>query len=463
MSEEKNEELFTDIAPKKSKAYLFIIAVLIIIFGVLAAIKFLILDNPARTYKSFIADAREDAISMINDFKIENALSNSTTIETNGFLFDLIGIDDLKKFKIDLNSNADLKNNNLNTNLKFNDGKSKTNIDITLTYKDGHIYLNFADAYDKTIDIKLDEESKKELDSNLSKDYIEEKEKIKYLTNKLTTLFTKSLKKEYFTKEKATINVNNKDIKVNANVLNLDSKNANNIKNEVLNGILNDPTSITYLASISSLSTDELKESIKNAINEQTANTNDYIKIYLYTTKLSNEVVGIKFETSTEGNIDYIDCYKVDEFIKLEAKETFKIEGSTARNGEVIISSYNNEEKNYTKILTLKVINLDDDEINIDYKFNSIDFLGELSGNIYYLNEDENIKFSFDIDKTEDGVTSSMKINSNTNIKDNININVDNNNLIDSSEIDIDSLLTTLLEKYKDIEIINDLTQLIEG
>ena len=97
----------------------------------------------------------------------------------------------------------------------------------------------------------------------------------------------KSLKDEYFTKEKIDVD----GVKTTKTTLKLDKENYNSIKKDVINELLNDNGFLDSASALSDTSVDDIKESLNDSLEEEEFEGAD---VSIYTKGFDNEFV--KFE-----------------------------------------------------------------------------------------------------------------------------------------------------------------------
>ncbi len=217
-----------------------------------------------------------------------NQFFNNITIPTNNNY----------KMDMDLNINSQISDvpfNNLDLNLDLYYNKTNKTI-LTLDSKidnkefinieginnDQDTYFKLKDIYPKFLKITIPENKVNYDDLN-------------YVLNSLKTAIINSLKEEYFSQETTSIIFEEKEIKVNKNILNLNKDNYLEITKNVINE-LNNPEFLNKLSILINEDYDTLKQNLEDYYNEIDSSDFTYedTNIILYTKKYSNEIMQLE-------------------------------------------------------------------------------------------------------------------------------------------------------------------------
>ena len=193
--------------------------------------------------------------------------------------------------------------------------------------------------------------------------------------------FHKSLKDSYFTKEKITMTIGNKDTKVTKNIFHLTEENLEEIV-LVLSEELDNDTFLTNYASLSGKSEDEIRDALESLKNE-TISLEEDMEIVLYTEGIKNNFVGLEFSDLSdtfvllkENTTDYSYKIKADRTsitgrLSLEKKDK-DLQGTMTINNEElsgsILFSFTSEEDvviediDKNEVVDTNAISLEDQE-----------------------------------------------------------------------------------------------------
>ncbi len=191
-----------------------------------------------------------------------------------------------------LNVEADNINKIVNMNIKTKyQEKDFLDIDLNVADKKTYIYLN--NIYDKYINISSEE-------INTVTTSIDTKTFISEMKN----AFFDALKEEYFTKEKAKIKVNNKELSVTKNILTIDKSNKNAIISDIKDYINNSEKLESVIPKVFNMNKNDFINSIEETVSDEA------VTITVYT-GIINEFVGISIESNIkiDAVIDNNICY----------------------------------------------------------------------------------------------------------------------------------------------------------
>lgn len=232
-----------------------------------------LIDNGFNYLEGNIKDSK--SVSGTFSLKINGSSSDTSSNE----IFEILN-------KVDLSGNygIDYENKILSMDIKSNyDSKKLINANIYAEDSVGYIYLE--DLYDKYI--KTDLEDYDSMFENNNQD-------IKVVITSIHKALNESLKDEYFTKTKETLDGK----KVDKTTIILNKTNCENIKNDFINALLNDEEFINSFAKLSDNEATDVKEMLNDSLEEEIEDTEE-ITASIYT----NNNQFVKFEISDETDV----------------------------------------------------------------------------------------------------------------------------------------------------------------
>ena len=285
---------------KKSKLPLIIIIILVLILGVAAVLCYFLLFNKKQSAKNVFIEG-------LNNLSTANFMTKESTSFSENIKFKIDSTDSsisaISKivnnldFVIDYTKNSSEKS--LDSNLKIN-YKGSNALNIGGYLRDKEVYLSFDGLYDNYISIPTDEFSYDTYDINYG-----------LIRTSVINALDKSLKEEYFKKEKETVLVNNKAKEVTANKLVIDSSNVKQISTDFVNELVNDNEFMDYVSKVLSKSKDELKKEMLDSLGDFDNVDNNSVEISIYTTGLNCDFAGVKIEAKSSENYS-LKIVKVD-------------------------------------------------------------------------------------------------------------------------------------------------------
>ena len=358
-------------------------------------------------------DQLGDALYKIFDNENSKPLKGTGTIDFSGTtnsqdLQEMFKILNKTKINMDLEMDQQNQKGNLLYDILYDE---KTLLKANLLLNKNEMYCNLDNLYEK--DIRL---FKGLSDQNIWNDYSKD---YKIIIQELKEILKDSLKKEYFSKESVSINIDNHKEKVIKHTLKLTSKDLEDIQKEMLNKIKDNDKLIEALSNISNKS----KNSIISKLNEY------------------------KVEPTTKNNVVseiYLDTKKelVKMVIKIDEDELI-IE--KIKNNEYIIKSNDNNIGTFVETEKETKIVLIDEETNTTI---NIEIGKNKEKNIFNIKiAISNVVLSFEINSSKDKVNGEInvivpdydfdfKINFNMNIKEVSKVEVkDVKNYIDIDEM----------------------------
>ena len=264
------------------------------------------------------------------------ASGNSKDTSTNK-AFELIN-------KIDLSGSygIDYENKIINLDIKSNyDSQKLVNANIYMESGNSYIYLE--DIYDKYIKVPINDYDS--LFTNMDK-----KEDYKIVLNSVHNAINNSLKDEYFTKKKVTVDGK----KVNKNTLKLNKNTYTTIKKDIVNSLLNDNKFLDSYSKISDQDVNEIKENLNDVLVED--DDFEEMDLSIYTKGINFEFV--RFEISNASNQIVIssndDIYNFEYFEDEQVIYDGSIKVDIGSNDVTYNISLNDKEENISTDFTIK-------------------------------------------------------------------------------------------------------------
>ncbi len=224
-------------------------------------------------------DQLGDALYKIFDNENSKPLKGTGTIDFSGTtnsqdLQEMFKILNKTKINMDLEMDQQNQKGNLLYDILYDE---KTLLKANLLLNKNEMYCNLDNLYEK--DIRL---FKGLSDQNIWNDYYKD---YKIIIQELKEILKDSLKKEYFSKESVSINIDNHKEKVIKHTLKLISKDLEDIQKEMLNKIKDNDKLIEALSNISNKSKNSIISKLNEYKVEPTTKNNVVSEIYLDTKK----------------------------------------------------------------------------------------------------------------------------------------------------------------------------------
>ena len=359
-------------------------------------------NTPYNTYKNAISMVFDNLNNVIKesediiDYDLnEDILKNSGTFKWTS---NETEYEDLTKYSYDYETMLDIKNEKLKLGLDIINGNESLVQFLIYAIKDKG-YIKADEIFDKIIEFESD------MDFNIEEDTVIEDEDITFLLDKLKEYIINSLDDKKITKEKETININNKEISVINNKYIIDEEEYNKIIDNILNSILNDNEFLDKLEKIFSAQKNDIKEALKSLL-DTTKTLDSSITFNIYTTTITNRIIGT-YITLDGLNIEYTDYKDIINIILTDDDESENITIKN-ENNKWDISYTSNGNKLLEADITTK-----DKETTINFDMNDID------GNIVFKKLESNkTKYSFSLkaDLTDSYSNFGIELTNNTEI-----------------------------------------------
>lgn len=164
-------------------------------------------------------------------------------------------------------------------------------LDARLYYENQYAYLYLTNVYDKNIKIAMDNYDELFEGKKSQEDY-------KVVFNSLEKALKNSLKEEYFTKEKTTLD----GTKVTKTTLTLNKETVSSIREGVVTELKNDEKFIKSFATVTDTTEEEVNGSLNDSLNEELGDNTVYVSVY--TKGMKNDFVGLEI-TEEDNKISF--------------------------------------------------------------------------------------------------------------------------------------------------------------
>jgi len=321
---------------KSNKVFLKLFLILLI-FSLLGGGIYLVyismFNNPYKIYKNVINygfDYLNARLIDIKEKKLEydvnkDILSSSFGLEINSNL-----LEQLNGFEYKYKLTTDLNKKMIDSNLIVNkDSKEVLNIDGFL--RDNNIIINSKNIYDKYLQVSTTDNI--DFNSLNFNDNI-----LSAILVIIKNVLIDDLDKNKMNIEKTKIEVQGRSVKVLSNNYKLNSNDVKKIYQDVIDALINDNTIIDSLADMLSLRKAEIKEKLKSlANNELVLNSFKDLEFKIYSSGITNKVIGFKILFNKKEIVSYIDY-----------KNVLNINSSVNNNKIYILKNSKETKLNYT-------------------------------------------------------------------------------------------------------------------
>ena len=247
-------------------------------------------NNPYRIYKTSInygINYLSTKVNNFNDKKLDYNMNKDIFSTSGSFSIDSDLLKDFKDYIFKYKLTMDLNEKMIDTNFVINKNNQKI-LDIEGLLRDKKILINSKDIYSKYLEVKSIE--------NLDLDFNNITFDVKVLNNVLGVVkstIINNLNKDNMSTKKIKIKVQNKNINVINNIYKLNSEEVKKLYQDILDSLINDNDIISNLADTFNLRKALIKESLNNLkSNEKILNFFNKLEFNLYTTGITNKVVG---------------------------------------------------------------------------------------------------------------------------------------------------------------------------
>lgn len=287
---------------------------------------------------------------------LDSTIELSATIDSENEEYDEIK-KMLESYGIVLKTKADLKNNVLNSNVLVNYQTEDTTsaiLDVDMLLQDNKLYVLYEEIFDKYIEIPYETEETTQVTNTLD---------IDTLLEEVKNTLKEELKKQDFDKEKVTLNLDGKDIKLKKNTINLSEKETLTIIKNMLQSLNANNKFLNSLGSYKEEWNEEVSTLLETLEEElEYAEEKDELAISLYTKGMFNEFV--KFDIvpiqTEESEKDGIEITKIN-----DSKYTLVIYGD----GEQFYINVENKEQSKTSGQLIITIGTEEETIEINCQY----------------------------------------------------------------------------------------------
>ena len=388
-----------NITSKKGNKIIPIVAVVLVVVALFAGGFYYYFNKTDKIVTNVI----NKAFNKINDSidEIENFDYNKDTALVNGSLkidTNIDGLEDLKNEKFDYTFGMDYKNRKLELGAALTENETKI-IDALLYFINDKAYVSLKDDYKKIINIddeifNFDDIFKIE-NVNFNKD------DLNYITKEFKKILIDSIEMNKLTKSSSNIKLNGKSTKVTKISYNLNEKNTKKFIENIIDNILDNDELIKKLSKISDMSVSNIKDTLKDAKNEDIEAIGT---LNLYTKGFTNEFVKLELinnnaEFGIINNNDNTVIYVKDNDAKLEitvnenTKNKLSIdylykESNAKVDGTIKITNKEISESKNEGSIELSV-NYDKYKVNLE-----LDYKSEIGASIANFDETNTVKLS---------------------------------------------------------------------
>ena len=388
-----------NITSKKGNKIIPIVAVVLVVVALFAGGFYYYFNKTDKIVTNVI----NKAFNKINDSidEIENFDYNKDTALVNGSLkidTNIDGLEDLKNEKFDYTFGMDYKNRKLELGAALTENETKI-IDALLYFINDKAYVSLKDDYKKIINIddeifNFDDIFKIE-NVNFNKD------DLNYITKEFKKILIDSIEMNKLTKSSSNIKLNGKSNKVTKISYNLNEKNTKKFIENIIDNILDNDELIKKLSKISDMSVSNIKDTLKDAKNEDIEAIGT---LNLYTKGFTNEFAKLELinnnaEFGIINNNDNTVIYVKDNDAKLEitvnenTKNKLSIdylykESNAKVDGTIKITNKEISESKNEGSIELSV-NYDKYKVNLE-----LDYKSEIGASIANFDETNTVKLS---------------------------------------------------------------------
>lgn len=369
---------------KKTKNYkgLIIFFIVVVVIAFLAGTFFVVKEmfsSPVAIYKKSVElgyEAITDVLKEQAEKKLNYDIREDTILNSGeiGIDTDLPSIADFGKYTYGYKLNMDFKNNQIDGGLLLNN-KGTNLLDLKAYLRDKKIYLEEGKIYNKILE--LDNKEVANLDMQKFTRSIEANDFINILKC-VKDYIVKNINKNSITKEKETIEVNNKSLKVTSNIYIIKKEEVIKHYEAILEALQKDDNALESLGDIFGLSKREMAAKLKELKgNKELLQAFAYnIEIKIYTKGFFNDFLGISLlldgdevlKSISEDNLTNFNIlgedYKLNvlsnkegKTFKLSDEDTDFLKGKITKDGDIT-----NIDFVFKQVFTIE------GKIKIDYK-----------------------------------------------------------------------------------------------
>ncbi len=269
--------------------FIFLVILLAFTFYVSRSPKMIFNNLINKTYKELNSSIVTDVKNMKGNISLQTNILSSDDVSSE--IFEILN-------NIYLGADYEIDYENKTTLVKLNtkyDNERLLDADVYLKNNKGYILLK--DVYSKYLSTDVD-------DFDNMFEQVEVTEDHKVVLSEVKKAIIKSLKSDYFTKEKVDIKLNNETVAVTKNSLVLKEEVAEKIEKDVLISLKNNDKFITSLSTVTETTKDEILTSIEDeleSLNSDADSSDTEITMSIYTKGLMNDLVKMDLVVASEG------------------------------------------------------------------------------------------------------------------------------------------------------------------
>lgn len=362
--EQINDDFNVKKPKKKGLIIAGIVAVVIVIALILAY--FLVFAKPQFVFNGAIDKLFSFNSKKYDSIRLESKITASAEAEDSSIQEQLA---EVQKFALKFGVQMDTKQKKeiVDLGLEYD---NEAVADAKVYYNDGDMYAYLEGLFDKYIKIDMEDEQKQELKAIFDTVSSEENTKNAEKAMKIVRDELKAQIKEYgeFEKEKATIDVGNKEKRVTKSILTLSQKDLYNVLSSMcLNLAKNDK----FLDCFEESPKDALKE-MAEEIKSVDTNSKNNVKISIYTKGLLNNLVAVDVEiySAEESQTVKMAVVKEDEGLytyKVSVKATGITMDAIKGKVEIRKDKDSKDEQSGKAIITAEIAEIGKVKLAIDY------------------------------------------------------------------------------------------------
>lgn len=360
--EQVNED-FNVKKPKKKGSIIAGIIVAVVIIA-LILVYFLVFAKPQFIFNGAIDKLFSFNSEQYDSIRLESKITASVEAEDSSMQEELA---EVQKYVLKFGVQMDTKQKKeiVDLGLEYD---NEAVADAKIYYNDGDMYAYFEGLFDKYIKIDMEDEQKKQMDAIFDTVSSEENTKNTEKAMKIVRDELKAQIKEYgeFEKEKATINVGDKEKSVTKSTLTLSQKDLYNIVSSMCLNLAKNDKFLDCFEESPKDSLQEIAEEIKSA----KTNSKSNVKISIYTKGILNKLVAVDVEVYSEKEAQTVKMSVVkEEEGSYRYNVSIKATGMTvdAIKGKVEIEKGNENKQSGKIIITAEVIQVGTAKLVVDY------------------------------------------------------------------------------------------------
>ena len=272
-----------------------------------------------------------------------------------------------------------------------------------------------------------------------------------------TKAFTKALDKEYMSKDKAEIDVLDKELKVTKNTFKLTDKSIQKTIKGTIENLLDNKDFIKKLSKVSGMDSSDIKDKLKELKDDASEmKIGSTINFNIYSRGITNKIVGFDVVVEKQKIISYYtNGDNVEATIEAGQKIKLTIDASKkVRKGKLTVDG--------EKVATADIRSLDEDKIDFDYVI--YPERDEVKGTVYLTRKkakkEVSGEYKFRIEGEQDGDDVYFEVKGTYSIKTSKELDgVSTKNTIKSDDLDEEELQEALEDAVKKDKTLNQIVE----